>query len=121
MAWKSVTTPASMPLTTDYYPQKPSMVQRFVCSSGYDLIFEEIREEYGFTNYDINKKISITQVFNELVGQRLAMGFQIVVPKHFFNYNNSTGTGGGNSTQSSTPTNTANSSISNHLKTLQFI
>ena len=75
-----------MPLTTDYYPSKATMASRFALTSSYDLILEDVREQYGFTTYD-NKKISVAQVFNELVGHRLAMGFQIVVPKNFFNYN----------------------------------
>lgn len=112
MAWKSVTIPASMPLTTDYYPQKSTMEQRFVCSSNYALILEDIREQYGFTNYDINKKISVAQVFTELVGQRLAMGFQIVVPKNFFYYNNNSASNTSTSSSSSQTPNAHNSANS---------
>lgn len=106
VAWKSVTTPAAMPLTTDYYPQKTTMEQRFVCSSWYTLILEDIREQYGFTNYNFNKKTSVAQVFTELVGHRLAMGFQIVVPKNFFNYSNTSSS----VSSSSNPTTNINSS-----------
>ena len=86
VAWKSLTTPACLPLTTDFFPSAETWNTKFACSSDYSLLLEDIRDQYGFTNYQYNNKITMAQVFNELVGHRLAMGFQIVVPKNTFTY-----------------------------------
>lgn len=91
-----------MPLTTDYYPLKTTLSERFVRSSDYSLLLEVIREQYGFTNYDYNKKISMAQVFTELVGHRLAMGFQIVVPKNLFTYSNASNSSTASQTNTAT-------------------
>lgn len=88
VAWKSLSTPACLPLTTDYKPKEITLQEKFVCSSNYQLLLNEIREEYGYVNNEYNNKISMEQVFTELVGHRLAMGFQIVVPKNTFTYSN---------------------------------
>jgi hypothetical protein len=86
VAWKSLTTPACLPLTTDFFPNRETWNKKFSCSSAYSLLLDEIREQYGYTNYQYHNKITMAQVFNELVGHRLAMGFQIVVPKNTFTY-----------------------------------
>lgn len=49
-------------------------------------MLDEIREQYGCPQNE--HKISMEQVFYELVGHRLAMGFQMVVPKDTFTYIN---------------------------------
>jgi DEP domain-containing protein 5 len=87
VAWKSLTMPACLPLTTDFCPKRETLTKSFVCSSNYCLLLDEIREQYGYESHKYDK-ISMAQVFTELVGHRLAMGFQIVVPKATFRKNN---------------------------------
>ena len=86
VAWKSLTTPACLPWTTDYFPNKKTWESKFSELSNYTLLLEDIREQYGCNNYQYNKNISMDQVFYELVGHRLAMGFQMVVNKNTFHY-----------------------------------
>lgn len=69
-------------------------------------MLDEIREQYGCPQNE--HKISMEQVFYELVGHRLAMGFQMVVPKDTFTYmnkgsqsNSSLGGGGSGSNEQS--------------------
>ena len=85
VAWKSLTMPSCLPLTTDYVPRRETWENKFMCSSNYTLLLDVIREQYGYVNYDFGRgKISMEKAFNDLVGHRLAMGFQMVVPKNTF-------------------------------------
>jgi len=43
--WKSLTIPASLPITTDYFPDKVSLQNDYVLSE-YSLIPEEVNSEY---------------------------------------------------------------------------
>ena len=83
--WKSLTIPATLPITTDYFPDQ-----------------KKIEDDYGFNEYemfpdDINadfrdrtpldeKSMTREQIFLELVSQRLAQGFQLVLnaPPQFY-------------------------------------
>lgn len=62
VAWKSLTIPACLPLTTDSYPNKTTWFKNFACSSNYSLLLDEIRDQYGYNNYQYNNKISMAQV-----------------------------------------------------------
>lgn len=103
VAWKSLTIPSCLPLTTDFCPKKETWNAYFVRSSDYDLLLDDIREQYGYSGYQYDKTSSMANVFQELVGHRLAMGFQMVVPKGTFTYpskqnpasSNNNGGGGG--------------------------
>jgi len=53
---------------------------------------DEIREQYGYKKYSYPTSNGMEKVFYELVGHRLAMGFQMVVPKDTFTYNLNTNT-----------------------------
>ena len=83
VAWKSLTIPSCLPLTTDFFPSK-NFKKNFLCSSNYTLLLDDdIREQYGYSNYGSEQnKIPMEKVFNDLVGHRLAMGFQMVVSKN---------------------------------------
>lgn len=80
VAWKSLTMPACLPLTTDYYTSDPFFNSKFQQQANYTLILSEIRDQYEYLSYDRNhaKIQSVKEVFTELVGHRLAMGFQMV-------------------------------------------
>ena len=58
-------------------------INKFSLTSDYTLIPQEIRSLYGC----LGVGDSAEQVFHEMVGHRLAMGFQMVVPKDTFTYN----------------------------------
>lgn len=103
VAWKSLTIPALFPLTIDYTPSE--WAKKYQCGSDYTLLLETIREEYCYSNYQYNEKITMSQVFIELVGHRLAMGFQIVVPKNTFTH--SSNSGSNSDSTSTTPTNSS--------------
>eukprot|EP00079_Xenopus_tropicalis_P029603 XP_012825134.1 PREDICTED: DEP domain-containing protein 5 isoform X7 [Xenopus tropicalis] len=76
--WKSLTTPACLPLTTDYFPDRQSL-QNDYTEGCYDLLPEadlDRRDEEG-------AQMTAQQVFEEFICQRLMQGYQIIVqPKH---------------------------------------
>ncbi|XP_034038608.1 GATOR complex protein DEPDC5 isoform X2 [Thalassophryne amazonica] len=72
--WKSLTTPACLPLTTDYFPDR-QVLQNDYTEGYYDLLphsdLERREDEAPF--------MSATQVFEEFICQRLMQGYQIIV------------------------------------------
>ncbi|XP_076106602.1 GATOR complex protein Iml1-like isoform X2 [Mytilus galloprovincialis] len=79
--WKSLTMPASLPITTDYFPEKQSLTNDYVVSD-YNLLPEDVNFDMNQSDSDkINPKkpLSTVQVFRELISSRLAQGFQIIV------------------------------------------
>uniref|UniRef100_A0A8C5CAZ6 DEP domain-containing protein n=1 Tax=Gadus morhua TaxID=8049 RepID=A0A8C5CAZ6_GADMO len=75
--WKSLTTPACLPLTTDYFPERPAL-QNDYTQGCYDLLPPsdlERREDEG-------PVMSAPQVFEEFICQRLMQGYQIIVQSH---------------------------------------
>ncbi|XP_053185290.1 GATOR complex protein DEPDC5 isoform X4 [Scomber japonicus] len=72
--WKSLTTPACLPLTTDYFPDRQTL-QNDYTEGCYDLLPHsdlERREDEG-------PVMNATQVFEEFICQRLMQGYQIIV------------------------------------------
>ncbi|XP_036679013.1 GATOR complex protein DEPDC5 isoform X7 [Balaenoptera musculus] len=72
--WKSLTTPACLPLTTDYFPDRQGL-QNDYTEGCYDLLPEadiDRRDEEGV-------QMTAQQVFEEFVCQRLMQGYQIIV------------------------------------------
>ncbi|XP_038649235.1 GATOR complex protein DEPDC5 isoform X2 [Scyliorhinus canicula] len=72
--WKSLTTPACLPLTTDYFPDRQSL-QNDYTEGCYDLLPEtdiDRRDEDG-------PVMTAQQVFEEFICQRLMQGYQIIV------------------------------------------
>ena len=86
VAWKSLTIPACLPLTTDYCPSQKSWNKFFVNVSNYNLLLGEIREQYNYI-HTRGKDITMKDVVTELVGHRLAMGFQLIKLKPNHNQN----------------------------------
>ncbi|XP_015788875.1 GATOR complex protein DEPDC5 isoform X2 [Tetranychus urticae] len=87
--WKSLVIPACLPLTTDFIPDNRSLDNDYV-NSEYSLLPESIIPVNDYSrpgDGDLDNKLSrspltTTQVFKELICQRLQMGFQtIVYPK----------------------------------------
>uniref|UniRef100_A0A8C5SLB6 DEP domain containing 5, GATOR1 subcomplex subunit n=1 Tax=Laticauda laticaudata TaxID=8630 RepID=A0A8C5SLB6_LATLA len=72
--WKSLTTPACLPLTTDYFPDRQSLRNDYT-EGCYDLLPEadlERRDEEGLL-------MTAQQVFEEFICQRLMQGYQLIV------------------------------------------
>ncbi|XP_069135041.1 LOW QUALITY PROTEIN: GATOR complex protein Iml1-like [Argopecten irradians] len=83
--WKSLTIPASLPITTDYFPDKKSLQTDYVFAA-YGLLPEQDSDyegDYQSLSTDLKffkrKNLTSKQVFKELVSQRLSQGFQVIV------------------------------------------
>lgn len=82
--WKSLVTPACLPIGTDYFPDQRSLQNDYVLSD-YSLLPEDIIAENAcpkyFQNDDDNSRRSLTtnEVYKELICQRLQQGFQIII------------------------------------------
>lgn len=69
--WKSLTIPACLPITTDYFPDKRSLHNDYVVSD-YTLLPEGVNDEYAQNRAVYRKPLSTEEVFKELISQRLA-------------------------------------------------
>ncbi|KAI5731066.1 hypothetical protein M8J77_004068 [Diaphorina citri] len=78
--WKSLTIPACLPITTDYFPDSFYLRNDYLFSE-HDLIPDAVNADaVSFAQRPLLKKALTTeQVFQELISQRLAQGFQLVV------------------------------------------
>ncbi|XP_011614624.1 GATOR complex protein DEPDC5 isoform X2 [Takifugu rubripes] len=75
--WKSLTTPACLPLTTDYFPDRQTL-QNDYTEGCYDLLPHsdlDRREEEATVR-------TASEVFEEFICQRLMQGYQIIVQTH---------------------------------------
>ena len=81
--WKSLTIPASLPITTDYFPDPVSLVKDYFVNE-YEIVPEVIFSEIESTGdrsplQQKNDLPSTEEVFTELISQRLAQGFQVIL------------------------------------------
>ncbi|XP_030607511.1 GATOR complex protein DEPDC5 isoform X3 [Archocentrus centrarchus] len=72
--WKSLTTPACLPLTTDYFPDRQTL-QNDYTEGCYDLLPHSDLDR----REDEAPVMSASQVFEEFICQRLMQGYQIIV------------------------------------------
>ncbi|XP_052464433.1 GATOR complex protein DEPDC5 isoform X6 [Carassius gibelio] len=72
--WKSLTTPACLPLTTDYFPDRQTL-QNDYTEGCYDLLPHTDLERRD----DESPVMMAHQVFEEFICQRLMQGYQIIV------------------------------------------
>ncbi|XP_078121012.1 GATOR1 complex protein DEPDC5 isoform X9 [Sander vitreus] len=72
--WKSLTTPACLPLTTDYFPDRQAL-QNDYTEGCYNLLPHSDLER----REDEAPVMSASQVFEEFICQRLMQGYQIIV------------------------------------------
>ena len=77
VAWKSLTMPACLPITTDYLPNEDKREENFKLVTRYSLLLEKIRLKHEFVDRT-NKGIKMKNILPELVGHRIALGFQLV-------------------------------------------
>lgn len=76
--WKSLTIPACLPITTDYFPDKRSLHNDYVISD-YTLLPDDVNSDYANSRAIYRKPLTTEEVFTEIVSQRLAQGFQLIV------------------------------------------
>lgn len=69
--WKSLTIPACLPITTDYFPDQRSLHNDYVVSD-YTLLPEGVNLEYAQSRAIFREPLNTEKVFKELVSQRLA-------------------------------------------------
>lgn len=69
--WKSLTIPACLPITTDYFPDKRSLNNDYVLSI-YTLLPDDVNADFMKHRAVQRKPLSTEEVFKELVSQRLA-------------------------------------------------
>ncbi|XP_070149934.1 GATOR complex protein Iml1 isoform X7 [Polyergus mexicanus] len=89
--WKSLTIPACLPITTDYFPDKRSLQNDYVVSD-YNLLPDDVNVDFAQQRAIYKKPLTTVEVFKELVSQRLAQGFQLIIlPSINKNQSNATG------------------------------
>ncbi|XP_025267183.1 GATOR complex protein DEPDC5 isoform X1 [Camponotus floridanus] len=76
--WKSLTIPACLPITTDYFPDKRSLQNDYVVSD-YNLLPDDVNADFAQQRAIYKKPLTTVEVFKELVSQRLAQGFQLII------------------------------------------
>ncbi|KAI9090277.1 hypothetical protein DFS34DRAFT_585200 [Phlyctochytrium arcticum] len=79
--WKSLSTPACLPITTDYFPSAEELSELYV-EYTYTVSPADDATPYqsrGDANSGRSETFRIEALLTELVGQRLAQGFQLIV------------------------------------------
>ncbi|XP_050666491.1 GATOR complex protein Iml1 isoform X3 [Leptidea sinapis] len=76
--WKSLTIPACLPITTDYFPDKRSLQNDYLVSD-YNLLPDDVNADFAQNRAIYKEPLTTMEVFKELVSQRLAQGFQLIV------------------------------------------
>ncbi|XP_032791433.2 GATOR complex protein Iml1 [Daphnia magna] len=86
--WKSLTIPACLPITTDYFPDQRSLQNDFLVSE-YSIIPDDVNS-ISVNDCGQQQKLSFRrpletkEVFLELISQRLSQGFQLIVLPHTY-------------------------------------
>ena len=79
--WKSLTIPASLPITTDYFPD-PLSLEKSYRLVHYDLTPQDIIDDVINERSPLLKNSDVPNnedILSELVSQRLAQGFQLIL------------------------------------------
>ena len=76
--WKSLTIPACLPITTDYFPDDRSLQIDYVVAD-YSLLPDDVNADYAQQRAVYRQPLTTRQVFLEIVSQRLAQGFQLII------------------------------------------
>ncbi|KAK3862519.1 hypothetical protein Pcinc_031625, partial [Petrolisthes cinctipes] len=77
--WKSLILPACLPITTDYFPEDQSLLNDYVVAD-YNLLAYELDECGGVRSpAPARRPLTTNLIFMELVSQRLAQGFQMIM------------------------------------------
>nr|CAI5831302.1 unnamed protein product [Callosobruchus analis] len=76
--WKSLTIPACLPITTDYFPDKRALNIDYVVSL-YSLLPDTVNADFAQQRSCYKRPLSTVEVFRELISQRLSQGFQLIL------------------------------------------
>ncbi|KAI8354026.1 hypothetical protein BD560DRAFT_407914, partial [Blakeslea trispora] len=76
--WKSLTTPACLPLTTDYFPSNEELARRYNHYM-YTVSASEDANLYQAGDRSLSEHKKTENLLIEMLSQRLAQGFQIIV------------------------------------------
>jgi len=76
--WKSIIFPASLPITTDFIPELRSLQNDYVVND-YDLVPDDVNADYVSHSPLQKPPLTTREVFLELISQRLAHGFQLII------------------------------------------
>lgn len=76
--WKSLTTPACLPLTTDYFPSNEELVTSYNHYM-YTVSASEDTNLYQAGDQNLSEHVKTKHLLIEMLSQRLAQGFQIIV------------------------------------------
>jgi hypothetical protein len=79
--WKSLTIPACLPITTDYFPEKRALQIDYVVSL-YSLLPDSVNADFAQQRPIYKRPLTTVEVFRELISQRLAQGFQLILMAH---------------------------------------
>ena len=63
---------------TDFCPSKNVWEKKFEIVSQYTLLLQDIHDQFDYVEKYANNNITMKSVMPELVGHRLAMGFQLI-------------------------------------------
>ncbi|KAK3847757.1 MAG: hypothetical protein J3R72DRAFT_519093 [Linnemannia gamsii] len=75
-AWRGLMSPASLPLTTDYFPSKDELQDLY---SEYIHTISLSEDSGSFGGNDQQRRIKAKNLMKELIYHRLAQGFQLIV------------------------------------------
>ncbi|XP_050310253.1 GATOR complex protein Iml1 isoform X3 [Anthonomus grandis grandis] len=75
--WKSLTIPACLPITTDYFPDKRTLNTDYF-ESLYTLVPDSFYADFAQCK-GTKKPMTTDEVFRELISQRLSQGFQLIL------------------------------------------
>lgn len=78
MDWKSLTIPACLPITTDYFPDKRALNIDYVVYL-YSLLPDSVNADFAQQRSAYKRPLTTIEVFKELISQRLAQGFQLIL------------------------------------------
>ena len=78
--WRSITWPACLPITTDYFPDKRAFENDYVVNQ-HVIIPDEINSDYASRSSLQKPALTTREVFMELICQRLSQGFQLIISK----------------------------------------
>lgn len=73
-----MTIPACLPITTDYFPEERALQNDYVVSL-YSLLPESVNADFAQQRSVCKKPLTTVEVFRELISQRLAQGFQLIL------------------------------------------
>lgn len=76
--WKSLTIPACLPITTDYFPDRRALNIDYVFSL-YSLLPDSVNADFVQQRSTYKRPLTTNEVFRELISQRLAQGFQLIL------------------------------------------